>query len=155
MLLKPRQMHLPERHEKKSEEQLTLAKLGCCSPANPRLQTALPGPLHCRQSWGHSSRVLNTGWHLHRDVPGGRETDHSTAKCQTPVSNTDHPVRPGRNSFWLCDDLGGLLQLEPQETRTAARVLPWALRDCTYSRTIVRIKGAKLGPTFSSTHVSA
>ena len=45
---------------------------------------------------------------------GERETDHTTIKCQRPelgdfiVSNTNHPVQAQRNSFWLCDELGGL-----------------------------------------------
>lgn len=65
-------MHLPEKTRKESEEQLTLAKLGCCSPVSPRVQTALLGPLHCRRSWGHSLRVLNTGRHVHRDIRKGK-----------------------------------------------------------------------------------
>lgn len=121
------------KRQERSEEQLTLAKLGCCSPVNPRLQTALPGPLHCRRSWGHSLRVLNTGWHVHRDVRRGKRN----RPYHSQVPNTSEQYRspcPGpEGSFWLCDDLGGLLQLEPQETRTAARGAALGLRDCTYS----------------------
>ena len=136
---KPRQMRLPEKTRKESEEQLTLAKLGGCSPVSPRVQTALPGPLHCRWSWGHSPRVLNAGRYVHRDVRRGKR--NRPYHNQVPKTGTwgfhheqyESPCPGPEEQFLALWWAGWTAQLEPQEMRTAARGAALGLRDCTSS----------------------
>lgn len=129
-------MRLPEKTRKKSEEQLTLAKLGCCSPVSPRLQTTLPGASSLQAVLGSLTQGSECRMAHAQGCQEGNE------KPTTPQSSTKarnlwislgaiHITlsRPRRNSFWLCDDLGGLLRLGNENCRGAAL----GLRDCTYS----------------------